>query len=85
MLSGTNLDPSEMRYVFKMVKKVQGANDTQVNGGGDTSDDYIGSGEDHVMIFDMGDVADFHVNSVVLDKANSKGQNGMLLRKTDNA
>ena len=76
VLSGTNLDPSEMRYVFKMVKKVQAANDTQANGTSELSDDYIGSGDDHVMIFDMGDVADFHVNGVVLDKTHSKGQNG---------
>lgn len=65
-----------MRYVFKMVKKVQGANDVQINGTGDASDDYIGTGDDHVMIFDMGDVADFNVSAVVLDKGHSKGQNG---------
>lgn len=72
-----------MRYVFKMVKKIQAANDVQVNGTSETSDDYIGSGEDHVMIFDMGDVADFHVSSVVLDKTHSKGQNGMHLNPSD--
>jgi hypothetical protein len=77
VLSGTNLDPTEMRYVFKMVKKVQAANDTHVNGNSEPSDDYIGSGDDHVMIFDMGDVADFHVNGVVLNKTHTKGQNGM--------
>ena len=80
MLSGTNLDPTEMRYVFKMVKRVQGANDAQTNGTSESSDDYIGSGDDHVMIFDMGDVADFCVTGVVLDKTHSKGQNGMFTR-----
>ncbi|KAL1612534.1 poly(A)-binding protein binding protein [Paraconiothyrium brasiliense] len=84
VLSGTNLDPTEMRYVFKMVKKVQAANDTpHVNGNSEPSDDYIGSGDDHVMIFDMGDVADFHVNGVVLDKTHSKGQNGASSFRTD--
>ncbi|KAF2441913.1 hypothetical protein P171DRAFT_366245 [Karstenula rhodostoma CBS 690.94] len=83
VLSGTNLDPTEMRYVFKMVKKVQAANETHVNGNSEPSDDYIGSGDDHVMIFDMGDVADFHVNGVVLDKTHSKGQNGASSFRTD--
>ena len=29
VLSGTSLDPTEMRYVFKMVKKVRAAGDAQ--------------------------------------------------------
>ena len=85
VLSGTNLDPTEMRYVFKMVKKVQGANDLQTNGTSDASDDYIGTGDDHVMIFDMGDVADFSVSAVVLDKSHSKGQNGWFNERVSGA
>ena len=79
VLSGTSLDPTEMRYVFKMVKRVQPAGDAQTNGTGEASDDYIGVGDTHVMSFDIGDVADFHVNHVLLDnKSQSKVQNGML-------
>ena len=77
-MSGTALDPTEMRYVFKMVKKVQATGEAQANGVVETSDDYIGVGDNHVMTFDMSDVADFHVNNVVLDKTQSKGQNGRL-------
>lgn len=77
VLSGTNLDPSEMRYVFKMVKRVQPAADSHVNGTSDASDDYVGRGDNHVMSFDMSDVADFCVPNVVLDKAQAKNQNGM--------
>jgi hypothetical protein len=76
VLSGTSLDPTEMRYVFKMVKKVQAAVDAPVNGTVETSEDYIGVGDNHVMAFDMNDVAEFHVNNVVLNKAQGKGQNG---------
>lgn len=79
VLSGTSLDPTEMRYVFKMVKKVQPAGDAQVNGTIDVSDDYVGVGDNHVMAFDMSDVADFHVNNVILDKTQAKGRNGMFL------
>ena len=65
-----------MRYVFKMVKKVQAAADAPVNGTVETSEDYIGVGDNHVMAFDMSDVAEFHVSNVVLNKGQSKGQNG---------
>ncbi|KAF2740625.1 hypothetical protein EJ04DRAFT_424491 [Polyplosphaeria fusca] len=74
VLSGTSLDPSEMRYVFKMVKRVQAA-DSQVNGATDISDDYVGVGDYHVMSFDIGDVADFNVSGVTLDKPQTKNQN----------
>lgn len=76
VLSGTSLDPTEMRYVFKMVKRVQPAGDAQVNGASEISDDYVGVGDTHVMSFDIGDVAHFHVANVVLDKAQAKAQNG---------
>lgn len=77
VLSGTSLDPTEMRYVFKMVKKIQAAVDAPVNGTVETSEDYIGVGDNHVMAFDMSDVAEFHVSNVVLNKAQGKGQNGI--------
>jgi hypothetical protein len=77
VLSGTSLDPSELRYVFKMVKKLMPASNAQTNGTGDVSDDYVGAGDYHVMSFDMSDVADFNVNNVVLDKSSVKGQNGI--------
>jgi hypothetical protein len=77
VLSGTSLDPSELRYVFKMVKKLLPASNAHTNGTSQSSDDYVGSGDYHVMSFDMSDVADFNVNNVVLDKSQSKGQNGM--------
>ncbi|KAF2262264.1 hypothetical protein CC78DRAFT_545921 [Lojkania enalia] len=77
VLSGTSLDPTEMRYVFKMVKRVQPVAETQANGISDISDDYVGFGDNHVMSFDIGDVADFNVSNVVLEKPQAKGQNGM--------
>jgi hypothetical protein len=76
VLSGTSLDPTEMRYVFKMVKKLP-ANDSQANGSTDSSGDYVGDGDSHVMAFDAGDVAHFHVPNVDLSKARSRAQNGM--------
>jgi PAB1-binding protein PBP1 len=77
VLSGTSLDPSELRYVFKMVKKIQPASDSHVNGASDLSGDYVGDGDNHVMSFDVGDVAHFHVPKVNLDKGRARSQNGM--------
>ncbi|KAF2872381.1 hypothetical protein BDV95DRAFT_382351 [Massariosphaeria phaeospora] len=83
VLSGTSLDPSEMRYVFKMVKRVQPAIDAQVNGSSEMPDDYVGVGDSYVMSFDMGDVADFSVPNVILDKTQGKPQNGASGFRTD--
>jgi PAB1-binding protein PBP1 len=83
VLSGTSLDPSELRYVFKMVKKLLPAANSQTNGSAESSDDYVGVGDYHVMSFDMSDVADFHVNNVVLDKSAAKGANGTAGFRTD--
>ncbi|CAN9409812.1 unnamed protein product [Alternaria alternata] len=83
VLSGTSLDPSELRYVFKMVKKLLPASNAQTNGASQSSDDYVGSGDYHVMSFDMSDVADFNVNNVVLDKSQLKGPNGASGFRTD--
>jgi hypothetical protein len=81
VLSGTSLDPSELRYVFKMVKLLKSSDNAQSNG--QTADEYAGHGESHVMSFDMSDVADFNVNNVVLDKTQAKGQNGSAGFRTD--
>ncbi|KAH4119711.1 hypothetical protein HBI40_052700 [Parastagonospora nodorum] len=83
VLSGTSLDPSELRYVFKMVKKLLPAANAQTNGSGEISDDYVGVGDYHVMSFDMSDVADFNVNNVVLDRSQAKGSNGTAGFRTD--
>jgi hypothetical protein len=66
-----------------MVKKLLPPTNAQTNGSGDVSDDYVGSGDYHVMSFDIGDVADFTVNNVVLDKSHAKATNGTAGFRTD--
>ena len=51
--------------------------DGQVNGSSDVTDDYVGVGENHVMSFDIADVADLNVNNVILEKTAVKAPNGM--------
>ncbi|KAF2004854.1 hypothetical protein P154DRAFT_425781 [Amniculicola lignicola CBS 123094] len=83
VLSGTSLDPSEMRYVFKMVKRVQPAGESHANGTSELADDYVGAGDNHVMSFDMSDVSDFNVSNVVLDKSQTRGLNASSGFRTD--
>jgi PAB1-binding protein PBP1 len=67
-----------MRYSFKMVKRVQGTGDASTNGISSLSDDYVGSGDDHVMAFDIGDVADLHAPNIVFQKPAGRQPNGTL-------
>ena len=61
---------------MKMVKRVS-AGDGQVNGAHDDSDEYLGTGENHAMGFDMQDVRDLNVPDVSFGAQQVKGQNGM--------
>lgn len=63
-----------------MVKKLVPAANAPTNGTSEP-DNYVGTGDTHVMSFDMADVADFNVNNVVLDKSQAKGQNGAVDRE----
>jgi len=65
-----------------MVKKLVPSAHAHTNGTSEP-DSYVGTGDTHVMSFDMADVADFNVNNVVLDKSQSKGQNGTATFRTD--
>ena len=58
-----------------MVKKTKLASHQKVNGNTESSDEYIGEGEDHVMVFDAQDTADLTVANVVTANAHAT-QNG---------
>lgn len=79
VLSGTTPEP-QTRHIFKMVKRVQPAGDAPVNGATSFSDEYIGSSDDHVVVFDAGDIADLYIPNVVLDGHQAKTQNGESFR-----
>lgn len=63
-----------MRYVLKMVKKVD--SHTQMNGVTENEDGYVGSGPDHMMIFMRQDVTDLSIYNARFDKVGSKAPNG---------
>lgn len=58
-----------------MVKRIQTA-EQQSNGVDEISQEYSGSGENHVRSFDVVDVADLSVKDVAFDKVHNRSQNG---------
>ena len=52
-----------------MVKRTGSPTHQQVNGNAELPDEYVGEGEDHVMVFDKEDTVDLAVNDVVLANA----------------
>ena len=76
VFSGSSLESSAKSvYILKMVKKTRLASHQQTNGNTEPLDEYIGEGEDHVMVFDTQDTADLEVANVVTANAHAT-QNG---------
>ena len=76
VFSGSSLESSAKSvYILKMVKKTRLASHQQTNGNTEPLDEYIGEGEDHVMVFDAQDTADLEVTNVVTANAHAT-QNG---------
>ena len=59
-----------------MVKRIRLPTHQQINGNTELPDDYIGAGEDHVMLFDKDDTIDLAVNDVITSSAQPM-QNGL--------
>ncbi len=70
------MEPSDSRYILKMVKPFKPSNEQQLNGLADTAEDYVGTGADHVMVFETQDVIDLDVSNVMTDNTQFKSQNG---------
>ncbi|KAF2742455.1 hypothetical protein M011DRAFT_266920 [Sporormia fimetaria CBS 119925] len=83
VLSGSALDPTNTKYVFKMVKRVHPTGEAQPNGTSEASGEYVGEGDSHVRAFDVADVAQYSVPQVALDKSPGKHQNGVSGFRTD--
>jgi hypothetical protein len=76
VFSGSSLESSARSvYILKMVKRTRLASHQQINGNTDLPDEYVGEGEDHVMVFDTQDTADLAVANVVTANAHAT-QNG---------
>lgn len=76
VFSGSSVESSTKSvYILKMVKRTRFASNQQVNGSTALPDEYIGEGDDHVMVFDTQDTADLEVKNVVTANAHAH-QNG---------
>jgi PAB1-binding protein PBP1 len=80
IFAGVNVEASEPHYILKMTKRLQAAPDT-ANGTATPSDDYLGTGDDHLLTFSTQDVVDLAVQNVALDKSTAKAQNGIIIRR----
>ena len=65
--------------MLKMAKKVTHRSDLHVNGTAQSASEYVGPGDDHVMMFDVHDVVDLAVADVMLSKSQPKTDKGELV------
>lgn len=61
---------------MKMVKRISSPGHTQTNGNAEKLNEYIGSGQDHLMAFGLQDIVDLNVSNVQLAASDPKPQNG---------
>jgi hypothetical protein len=80
IFTGSSIESTEPAYVLKMVKHIKSVSGSeQSNGVKDSSSGFIGTGAEHVMIFELRDVVDLCVEAVVFNNVMSKPQNGVCL------
>ena len=72
---GSSLEGSESGYLLKMVQKVRSSDKSEANGINENHGEYIGSGEDHAMSFELKDVVRLAVDGVTFD-IRDKAPNG---------
>ena len=77
VFSGAILEPSDLRYTLKMVKKVNSNTEQQSNGIVNTATEFLGVGDDHTMTFAVQDVAELAVSQLVIDRTQHKYNKGM--------
>ena len=75
IFSGASLRTPASRFDMKMVKRISRATSPQPNLS-EPLDEFIGTGDDHVMAFDLQDTLDLNVSGVQLLSAENKSSNG---------
>ncbi|MCJ1475361.1 hypothetical protein MMC13_004023 [Lambiella insularis] len=74
VFAGATAEVAESTFLFKMVRQLSNQPKEVVNGTSDFSDDYVGSGPDHVMVFSMADVIDITIANTFTDNSLGTGQ-----------
>ncbi|KAL1304719.1 hypothetical protein AAFC00_003666 [Neodothiora populina] len=83
IFSGATLESSDSRFSMKMVKRISAPSHSQSNGNAEKTNEYIGTGDDHMMMFNLQDTIDLNVWDVQLSATESKAQNGGPSFRTD--
>lgn len=76
VFSGAVLEPTDLRYTLKMVKKINSDAEQQSNGIISTPTEFLGVGDDHIMTFAVHDVAELAVSQLIIDRAQHKYNKG---------
>lgn len=76
VFSGAVLEPSDLRYTLKMVKKINSNTEQQSNGIISTPTEFLGIGDDHIVTFAVQDVAELAVSQLVIDRTQHKYNKG---------
>ena len=72
------MDSNESAYLLKMVRRVKSGSGEEGNGAVNSEVEYIGTGEDHAMSFDIKDVVDLAVKDLSFN-VQDRVQNGLFL------
>ncbi|KAL8728979.1 MAG: hypothetical protein Q9166_005074 [cf. Caloplaca sp. 2 TL-2023] len=64
---GSSFENNELGCLLQMVQKVKSSDQAETNGDHEVHGEYIGSGENHAMSFDMKDVIDLAIEGVTFD------------------
>ncbi|KAI9760308.1 MAG: Bud site selection protein 6 [Chaenotheca gracillima] len=76
IFSGSSFEPNETAFILKMAKQTKHGSSTQANGVGETLVEYVGSGQEHVMAFEMKDVVHLQTANISLHESPTKSTNG---------
>jgi hypothetical protein len=79
VLSGASLQKENADaslFVLKMTKRIPSTSG-QANGSSNTTEEYVGTGEEYIMIFSQNDIIDLSVENLSLEKSVGKNANSM--------
>ena len=71
------MEPTELSFLLKMVQRTSPEGQPRTNGVSDVATPYIGSAPEHIMSFDIKDIADIAVPNVTTAEVSAKEPNGM--------
>ena len=75
VFAGATTDANESAFLFKMVQKIHTQQKEDTNGSSEDNDEYVGSGSEYAMTFNVTDIIDITFTDVTAT-SHTTGQNG---------